>query len=376
MGEAVQGPWPGFGAATYGYSGFAWNVPQWCPQTSMAIFAPAGYVPFPYAGQQNAGDLVPRLPGDFNQMTPVLPMALPPALQAMIPAPPRGASPQQIHNHHAAAAAAAAAAASVMSPYSHHLMAPPSLVPMGGHSEAQASRGSSAAEPGSRVGAVGVSPAAAAAAANAAAAAAAAAVMSAPSSGGMSIEQLRRRQVGILQTQLEGLEPLHDHSGSPTHLRGGRNNGDGGASLTSPSFPPSIASSRGPSLNLDATSTRTLSSPIHATDAASSHRSFGDAAGYGSDSSRVAGDHRSPASLSTVLSTLARASSQGAVPPTTTASAAVPSTHAQAPVVSGHEAGIAVGETSVLDQGLEQPCSDETEEQVELRRLRLQRFGS
>lgn len=61
-------------------------------------------------------------------MMAAMPAALPPALQAMIPPPPEGASPQQIHNHHAAAAAAAAAAASVMSPYSHHLMAPPSLV--------------------------------------------------------------------------------------------------------------------------------------------------------------------------------------------------------------------------------------------------------
>ena len=60
----------------------------------------------------------------------MLPLVLPPALQAMIPPPPANASPEQIRNHHTAAAAAAAAAASVMAPYSHHMMMPPTIVPM------------------------------------------------------------------------------------------------------------------------------------------------------------------------------------------------------------------------------------------------------
>ena len=42
-----QPAWPGGG---YGY---VWNIPQWYPHTSMALFAPAaGFHPLQYAGQQ------------------------------------------------------------------------------------------------------------------------------------------------------------------------------------------------------------------------------------------------------------------------------------------------------------------------------------
>lgn len=43
-----QQGWP---AGGYGY-GYMWNVPQWYPHTSMALFAPAaGFHPMQYAGQ-------------------------------------------------------------------------------------------------------------------------------------------------------------------------------------------------------------------------------------------------------------------------------------------------------------------------------------
>jgi len=163
-----------------------WNIPQWYPHTSMALFAPAaGFHPLQYAGQQlpnfqqqpqqvrfcycsssavanHFAVSFLELQGDasadllvcfhlesthaaclvvsssctvwsacaLRQVLPMLPLVLPPALQAMIPPPPANASPEQIRNHHTAAAAAAAAAASVMAPYSHHMMMPPTIVPM------------------------------------------------------------------------------------------------------------------------------------------------------------------------------------------------------------------------------------------------------
>ena len=46
-GAGQQPAWPGGG---YGY---VWNIPQWYPHTSMALFAPAaGFHPLQYAGQQ------------------------------------------------------------------------------------------------------------------------------------------------------------------------------------------------------------------------------------------------------------------------------------------------------------------------------------
>jgi len=61
----------------------------------------------------------------------MLPLVLPPALQAMIPMQPANATPEQLRNHHTAAAAAAAAAASMMAPgYSHGMMMPPTIVPL------------------------------------------------------------------------------------------------------------------------------------------------------------------------------------------------------------------------------------------------------
>ena len=61
----------------------------------------------------------------------MLPLVLPPGLQAMIPPLPANASPEQIRHHHIAAAAVAAAAASMMAPnYSHRIMMPPTIVPL------------------------------------------------------------------------------------------------------------------------------------------------------------------------------------------------------------------------------------------------------
>lgn len=61
---------------------------------------------------------------------PVLPMVLPPAIQALMHSPPAGTPEQQVHQ---AAAAAAAAAAVMSSPYSTYstMMLPPSIIPMG-----------------------------------------------------------------------------------------------------------------------------------------------------------------------------------------------------------------------------------------------------
>ena len=61
---------------------------------------------------------------------PILPMVLPPAIQALMHSPPAGTPEQQVHQ---AAAAAAAAAAVMSSPYSTYstMMLPPSIIPLG-----------------------------------------------------------------------------------------------------------------------------------------------------------------------------------------------------------------------------------------------------
>lgn len=60
--QQPMGAWPGaYMPGGYGYP-MAWNVPQWIPHTSMAMFAPAGYHPFQFAGQQGPGDAVPQQP--------------------------------------------------------------------------------------------------------------------------------------------------------------------------------------------------------------------------------------------------------------------------------------------------------------------------
>lgn len=52
----ASGAWA---AANYGY---VWNMPQWVPATSMALFAPAmGYHPMQYAGQTNPASVAPEL---------------------------------------------------------------------------------------------------------------------------------------------------------------------------------------------------------------------------------------------------------------------------------------------------------------------------
>ena len=52
----MSGAWA---AANYGY---VWNMPQWVPATSMALFAPAmGYHPMQYAGQTNPASVAPEL---------------------------------------------------------------------------------------------------------------------------------------------------------------------------------------------------------------------------------------------------------------------------------------------------------------------------
>ncbi len=58
-------------AANYGY---VWNMPQWVPATSMALFAPAmGYQHMQYAGQTNPASVAPELqvyksPSDFRRI--------------------------------------------------------------------------------------------------------------------------------------------------------------------------------------------------------------------------------------------------------------------------------------------------------------------
>jgi hypothetical protein len=56
--QQPMGAWP---AGGFGYP-MAWNVPQWFPNTSMAMFAPAGYHPLQFAGQQGPADATPQQP--------------------------------------------------------------------------------------------------------------------------------------------------------------------------------------------------------------------------------------------------------------------------------------------------------------------------
>ena len=58
--QAGQGqPAGSWAAANYGY---VWNMPQWVPATSMALFAPAmGYQHMQYAGQTNPASVAPEL---------------------------------------------------------------------------------------------------------------------------------------------------------------------------------------------------------------------------------------------------------------------------------------------------------------------------
>lgn len=52
-------PTGSWAAANYGY---VWNMPQWVPATSMALFAPAmGYQHMQYAGQTNPASVAPEL---------------------------------------------------------------------------------------------------------------------------------------------------------------------------------------------------------------------------------------------------------------------------------------------------------------------------
>lgn len=62
-----QMPFSGaWAAANYGY---VWNMPQWVPATSMALFAPAmGYHPMQYAGQTNPASVAPELQVGANTM--------------------------------------------------------------------------------------------------------------------------------------------------------------------------------------------------------------------------------------------------------------------------------------------------------------------
>ena len=64
---------------------------------------------------------------------PILPMVLPPAIQALMHSPPAGTPEQQVHQAAAAAAAAAAVMSSPYSPYSTYstMMLPPSIIPLG-----------------------------------------------------------------------------------------------------------------------------------------------------------------------------------------------------------------------------------------------------
>lgn len=48
-------------AGGFGYP-MAWSVPQWFPHTSMAMFAPVGYHPLQFAGQQGPADATPQQP--------------------------------------------------------------------------------------------------------------------------------------------------------------------------------------------------------------------------------------------------------------------------------------------------------------------------
>jgi len=68
-----------------------------------------------------------RCCGGQGLALPVLPLVLPPAIQALMQSAPNSTPEQQAHQ---AAAAAAAAAAVMSSPYSA-MMLPPSIIPMG-----------------------------------------------------------------------------------------------------------------------------------------------------------------------------------------------------------------------------------------------------
>lgn len=55
----AQAPAGSWAAANYGY---VWNMPQWVPATSMALFAPAmGYQHMQYAGQTNPASVAPEV---------------------------------------------------------------------------------------------------------------------------------------------------------------------------------------------------------------------------------------------------------------------------------------------------------------------------
>ncbi|CAL5228388.1 g11511 [Coccomyxa viridis] len=176
---------------------YMWNVPQWAPTTSMALFMPGLHAaPLQYAGQQRPD--VPTSMGSQGYSLPILPMVLPPAIQALMHSPPAGTPEQQVHQ---AAAAAAAAAAVMSSPYSTYstMMLPPSIIPLG---------------PGSAGSAPMSQEATAAAAANAAAAAAAAVLQrgnAQPSAETM--EQVLRQQMEMVQNQMQRLQAHREQEG-------------------------------------------------------------------------------------------------------------------------------------------------------------------
>ncbi|BDA48217.1 probable E3 ubiquitin-protein ligase synoviolin at N-terminal half [Coccomyxa sp. Obi] len=177
-----------------GNYGYVWNLPQWAPATSMALFVPGMHGHMQYAGQQAPDSAIPA--GSQGLALPVLPMVLPPAIQALMHSAPNSTPEQQAHQ---AAAAAAAAAAVMSSPYSA-MMLPPSILPIGMH-------------PGGPAGAVGSAPmsqeATAAAAANAAAAAAAAVLHRGGAQASVeTMEQVLMQQRDLVDAQIER---LHAH---------------------------------------------------------------------------------------------------------------------------------------------------------------------
>eukprot|EP00884_Botryococcus_braunii_P013879 jgi/Botrbrau1/22492/Bobra.114_2s0018.1 len=106
--------------------GIMWNMPQWAPSTSMALYLPAHHLPLQYAGQQ--GPDFGTVPGSQGLAVPLLPMVLPQAL--LNPMGPLQQTPfgtQQQQEHHAAATATAAAAHA----FGNMMMVPPSILTHG-----------------------------------------------------------------------------------------------------------------------------------------------------------------------------------------------------------------------------------------------------
>ncbi|KAK9804312.1 hypothetical protein WJX72_006270 [[Myrmecia] bisecta] len=369
--QAQAGAWA---AANYGY---VWNMPQWVPATSMALYMPAAanYQPFQYAGQQMPENAAPHSSQAMGGMMPLLPFVMPPTFPAMMPPPPpAGATPDQQQQHHAAtaAAAAAAAAASVISPYGHMMMPPTMLAPGG--------------PPGSLplpVGPVGSAPMsyeASAAAANAAAAAAAA-MMGGPHSNiavqasAETMEQVLRQQLDMLQAQVSHLQLQRQHS-------------DAQQAQQAVADPPGTSSDAGSSANgTDVAGPQINTQSGSGTIGAAAHSNGGSAsdAGSGSGSAGPSAAQPSTAAVSSTgkdkgpapgyeIPASSPPEANGAASTAAASSHPAATTSTAAVSTPGVPAPVAAATTGAARDASEGDGGEPTFEEV--RRRRLQRFGS